>query len=126
MDGDIALVWPPAGIAIAAVLLFGYRFVPGVALGAVLFSMMSGKPLGFFTFATAIGNSVAAMVCAYLLRLPNRFQPSFARVRDVTSFVVLAALLGTTINALFNLASVYLRSEEHTSELQSLAYLVCR
>ncbi len=111
MDGDIALIWPPAGIAIAAILLFGYRFVPGVALGAILFSMMNGKPLGFFTFGTAIGNSVSAMVCAYLLRSPDRFHPNFGRVRDVTAFVVLAALLGTTINALFNVASVYLLGE---------------
>ncbi len=107
-DGDIALVWPPAGIAIAAVLLFGYRFVPGVALGAMLFSLMNGKPFGFFTFATAIGNSVAAMVCAYLLRSTDRFRISFERVRDVAAFVVLAAVLGTTINALFNVASIYL------------------
>jgi PAS domain S-box-containing protein len=110
-DGDIALVWPPAGIAIAAILLFGYRFVPGVALGAILFSLMNGKPFGFFTFATAIGNSVSAMVCAYLLRSTHRFRPSFERVRDVASFVVLAALLGTTINALFNVASIYLTGE---------------
>ena len=33
----IALVLPPACIALAAILLFGYRFWPGVALGAVLF-----------------------------------------------------------------------------------------
>src|SRR5205823_12683414 len=36
-----------------------------------------------------------------------------------------AALLGTQLT--FTIAFVYpLRSEEHTSELQSLAYLVCR
>jgi PAS domain S-box-containing protein len=110
-DGDLALVWPPAGIAIAAILLFGYRFVPGVALGAMLFAMMNGKPFGFFTFATAVGNSVSAMVCAYLLRSTDRFRVSFERVRDVAAFVVLAALLGTTINALFNVASLYLSGQ---------------
>ena len=33
LSGSVALVWPPAGIARAAILLFGYRFWPGVALG---------------------------------------------------------------------------------------------
>ena len=33
LSGSIALVWPPAGIALAAILVFGYRFWPGVALG---------------------------------------------------------------------------------------------
>ena len=54
MSGNVALVWPPAGIALAAILLFGYRFWPGVALGAVLFSCLNGVPLGFFTFGTAV------------------------------------------------------------------------
>jgi integral membrane sensor domain MASE1 len=33
LSGSVVLVWPPAGIALAAILLFGYRFWPGVALG---------------------------------------------------------------------------------------------
>ncbi|MEI8044781.1 MAG: MASE1 domain-containing protein, partial [Verrucomicrobiota bacterium] len=53
LSDSITLVWPPAGIALAAILLFGYRFWPGVAIGAVLFSFMNGLPLGFFTLGTA-------------------------------------------------------------------------
>src|SRR5436189_4141221 len=81
MGGDLALVWPPSGIALAAILLFGYRFLPGVALGAILFAFMNGKPLGFFTMGTAIGNSVGAMVCAYLLDRFVQFQNRLDRVR---------------------------------------------
>src|SRR5204863_2470195 len=54
LSGSVALVWPPAGISLAAILLFGYRFWPGVALGAVLFSLIDGVPIGFFTLGTAI------------------------------------------------------------------------
>src|SRR5271166_1748406 len=61
LSGSVALVWPPAGIALAAILLFGYRFWPGVALGAVLFSLMNGVPFGFFTLGTAIGNTLGAI-----------------------------------------------------------------
>jgi CheY-like chemotaxis protein len=57
LSGSVALVWPPAGIALAAILLFGYRFWPGVAPGAILFSFMNGMPLGFFTLGTAIGKT---------------------------------------------------------------------
>src|SRR5438067_998378 len=68
LAGDtVALVWPPSGIALAAILLFGYEFWPGVALGAVLFTFMQGEPFGFFTLGTAIGNSVGAIVSAFLL-----------------------------------------------------------
>lgn len=106
MSGNVALVWPPAGIALAAIILFGYRFWPWVAVGAILFSIMDGRPFGFFTLGTAIGNSVGAIVCAYLLERFVNFRSSMERVRDVTGLVCLACLLGTTVNAAFNVVSL--------------------
>ena len=106
MSGNVALVWPPAGIALAAIILFGYRFWPWVALGASLFSVMDGSPLGFFTLGTAIGNSIGAITCAFLLERFVKFRPTMHRVRDVTGFVLLACLLGTTVNAAFNVVGL--------------------
>ena len=106
LSGSVALVWPPAGIALAAILLFGYRFWPGVALGAVLFSLMNGMPLGFFTLGTAIGNTMGAIVCAYLLERFIAFDNAMERTRDVTGFIGLACFLGTTVNAAFNVVSL--------------------
>src|ERR1039458_3487395 len=81
LSGSVALVWPPAGIALAAILLFGYRFWPGVALGAVLFSSMNGMPLGFFTLGTAIGNTMGAVVCVYLLEKFIAFDNAMERTQ---------------------------------------------
>jgi PAS domain S-box-containing protein len=106
LSGSITLVWPPSGIALAAVLLFGYRFWPGVALGAVLFSLLDGVPFGFFTLGTAIGNTVGAIVCAFLLRKFVNFENQMERTRDVTGFIGLACFLGTTVNATFNVVSL--------------------
>ena len=102
----MALVWPPAGIALAAILLFGYRFWPGVALGAVLFSFMNGMPFGFFTLGTAIGNTMGAIVCAFLLKRFIAFDNAMERTRDVTGYIGLACFLGTTVNAAFNVVSL--------------------
>jgi PAS domain S-box-containing protein len=106
LSGSLSLVWPPAGIALAAVLLFGYRFWPGVALGAVLFSLTDGVPLGFFTFGTAVGNTLGAVVCAFLLRRIIGFDNAMERTRDVAGYLALACFLGTTVNAAFNVASL--------------------
>jgi len=106
MSGDVALVWPPAGIALAAVLLFGYRIWPGVAAGAWLFTFIRGSPFGFFTVATAIGNTVGAITCAYLLERFVHFKNSIERMRHAVGFVLLACFLGTTINALFNVVGL--------------------
>jgi PAS domain S-box-containing protein len=93
LSGSIALVWPPAGIALAAILLFGYRFWPGVALG-------------FFTLGTALGNTMGAIVCAFLLKRIIRFDNAMERTRDVAGYIGLACFLGTTVNAAFNVVSL--------------------
>jgi PAS domain S-box-containing protein len=106
LSGSVVLVWPPAGIALAAILLFGYRFWPGVALGAVLFSFINGMPFGFFTFGTAIGNTMGAIICAFLLKRIVVFDNAMERTRDVTGYIGLACFLGTTVNAAFNVVSL--------------------
>jgi PAS domain S-box-containing protein len=106
MSGNVALVWPPAGIALAAILLFGYRFWPGVALGAVLFSCLNGVPFGFFTFGTAVGNTMGAIVCTFLLRRFITFDNAMERTRDVVGYIALACFLGTTVNAAFNVVGL--------------------
>ena len=106
LSSSITLVWPPAGIALAGILLFGYRFWPGVAVGAILFSLIDGVPLGFFTLGTAIGNTVGAVVCAFLLKSVMRFGNAMERTRDVIGYVSLACFLGTSVNAIFNVVGL--------------------
>lgn len=106
LSGSIVLIWPPAGIALAAILLFGYRFWPCVAIGAVLFSFTNGMPLGCFTFGTAIGNTMGAIVCAFLLKRLIGFNNAMDTTRDVAGYVGLACFLGTTVNAIFNVVSL--------------------
>ena len=43
-SGSVTAVWPPTGIALAAVVLWGYRIWPGVALGACLANGWTGHP----------------------------------------------------------------------------------
>ena len=104
--GNVSLVWPPSGIALAAILLFGYRFLPGIALGAFLFSFIDGVPFGFFTLGTAVGNTIGAVVCVFLLKRFVNFDNAMERTRDGAGFVLLACGLGTTVNALFNVVSL--------------------
>src|SRR6476646_4106765 len=106
LSGSVALVWPPSGIALAAILLFGYRFWPGVALGAILFSLLDGVPFGFFTLGTAVGNTIGSITCAFLLRKLINFDNRMERTRDVTGFIGLACFLGTSVNAMFNIVSL--------------------
>jgi PAS domain S-box-containing protein len=110
LNGEVSLVWPPSGIALAAILLFGYEFWPGVALGALLVATLTVTPLSF-AMGTAVGSAVGAVVCTYLLQRFVQFRPSLERVRDVAGMVVLGSIMGTTVNAAFNAGSLCLGGE---------------
>jgi PAS domain S-box-containing protein len=95
--GVISPVWPPTGIAIAALLLLGPRLWPAVAIGAIAGNATSGVSLGVAA-AIAVGNTLEAVVAVYLLRRA-RFRLSFDRLRDVFSFTLLGAVASTAIAA---------------------------
>src|SRR5262249_46551133 len=82
--------WPPTGIALAALILFGFRAWPGIALGAFLANATANAPLGAAA-VIALGNTLEALVGAWLLCSLVKFEPALGRVNDVISLIVLAA-----------------------------------
>src|SRR5262245_21268189 len=95
---QVTAVWPPTGIALAALLLFGYRLWPGIALGAFLANATANEPLGTAA-GIALGNTLEALLGAWLLRRLAQFDPALGRVKDVLSLVVLAAGVSTRVSA---------------------------
>src|SRR5262245_63375147 len=59
-------VWPPTGITMAAFLMLGCRFWPGIFLGAFLVNAMTVGSIAT-SLGIAIGNTFKGMVCAYLV-----------------------------------------------------------
>ena len=107
VSGFATAVWPPTGIALAALALFGYRLWPGIALGAFLVNASAGAPV-LVASGMAIGNTLEAVVGTYLLRHVVGFQPALARLRDVFGLVVLAAGLSTLVSATLGATSGWL------------------
>jgi integral membrane sensor domain MASE1 len=104
---SVTAVWPPTGIALAALLLWGMRYWPGVALGALLANGWTGVPLETVLGIT-VGNTLEALAGAYLLVLIARFRSSLRRVRDVLALVVLGAVVSTLVAATIGVASLRL------------------
>jgi PAS domain S-box-containing protein len=95
--GVITPVWPPTGIALASLVLFGRQMWPAVAAGAFLANATSGASIAV-ALALSFGNTLEAVVGYELLRRV-RFRPSLERVRDVLALVVLAAAASTAVAA---------------------------
>lgn len=97
-------VWPPTGIALAALLIFGYRLWPGIALGAFLINFITGA--SFFAAAgIALGNTLEAIVGTYLLRRV-KFRNSIDRLQDVLGFIGMAVIASTIVSATIGTSSL--------------------
>src|SRR6266516_4819788 len=82
--GVITPVWAPTGISLAALVLYGPRLWPAVALGAVVANATSGAS-GVDALFISVGNTLEAVVGSVLL-LRADFRPGLDRVKDVFSF----------------------------------------
>ncbi|MEM9485627.1 MAG: adenylate/guanylate cyclase domain-containing protein [Cyanobacteria bacterium P01_F01_bin.116] len=96
-------LWPPAGIGLAVLLIYGQSLWVGVALGAFWASLADSVPWGL-SLVLCFGSALQAWVGSYLLR--RRWARSFQlydwQLDDLLTFVGLGVLLTPTINALYS------------------------
>lgn len=101
------LVWPPSGISLAALLLFGYDMAWGVFLGAFIVNFWTGAPIAV-AIAIALGNTLEAVVGAYAMRRFAGVQRSIESLRHVLVLIVPAALISTLASATIGVTSLAL------------------
>ena len=92
--GYATAVWPPSGIALAALLLYGARAWPAVWIGAALVNIgVDSSP--FAALAIATGNTIEALAGAAMVRQHVGEVARFQRGEDVFKFIALCALAST-------------------------------
>jgi PAS domain S-box-containing protein len=107
--GVITPVWPPTGIALASLVLFGRQMWPAVAAGAFLANATSGASIPI-ALALSFGNTLEAVIGYELLRRV-RFRPSLERVRDVLALVVLAGAMSTAVAATNGVTALWIGND---------------
>jgi integral membrane sensor domain MASE1 len=100
VSGFATLVWPPTGIALAALLLRGVRVWPAVTLGAIMANVLTGATF-WVALAIGVGNTLEALLAVSLLRRFAGFHFRLDRLVDVVALVALAAGLSTVVSATF-------------------------
>ena len=97
-SSNVSPIWLSAGIAVAAVLIWGIQIAPAIAFAAFLVNFFTPIPTSA-SVAIGLGNASSAVVAGYLLRRSSDFQTSLPRLRDVLKLVTVAAVLTTTLAA---------------------------
>jgi signal transduction histidine kinase len=117
---SISPIWPPTGLALAAVLRFGFRVVPTIALAAFVLNYATGA--GVAAFGIALGNSLEAAASAYLIfRVTGgRVDDLFASARKTAWFIVFGVLLGTMVSATIGVTSLCLADTSLWNRYSSL------
>jgi integral membrane sensor domain MASE1/anti-sigma regulatory factor (Ser/Thr protein kinase) len=101
---SVTAIWPPTGIALAALVLWGRGLWPGVLLGAFLANITTDVPV-YTAGGIAVGNTLEALLGAWLLDRVG-FRPTMLRLRDIFALVVLGAVLSTIVSATIGVASL--------------------
>ena len=119
VQDNVTLLWPPSGVALAALFLLGIHVWPGLVIGAFLATASTGAPLGF-ALGTAIGNPLEALIAYYLLRRVGRLEPRFERIRDVLALVLFAAMLSTMVAATIGVTALVINGMAPWSAFTSI------
>src|SRR5438046_7400554 len=95
-------VWPPAGIALAALIVLGYRAWPAIFVGAFLVNVTTAGNVAT-SLAVASGNTLEAMCGAWLVHRVAGGTTVFNRPQGVCKFalapvvrVILSPVYGVT------------------------------
>lgn len=112
---SVAVIWPPSGLALAALLLFGTRLWPGVLAGAFAAEYAVGFPLWGVALAAA-GNTLEPVAGVWLLSRYG-FNQAIPTRKDYFLLLVLATVANTSISATLGSTVTLLAGFVSTGEL---------
>jgi len=105
VNPSVSAVWPPTGIALASLLIFGYDVWPAIFIGAFAVNLTT-EGTAATSFGIATGNTLEGLLGAYLVSRYANGRQAFARVNDVLKFAFLSGVVSTSVAATVGLLSL--------------------
>jgi PAS domain S-box-containing protein len=119
INDSASAVWPPTGIALAALLVLGLGAWPAILAGAFLVNVTtSGAVLP--SIAIAIGNTLEGVVGAWLIMRYAGGRAAFERPGDIVRFTLIAAV-ATGIAALVGASTLQVFGLAQPADFASIA-----
>ena len=99
-------IWPPTGLAFAAVILGGVRFFPAILIGAFAANAATAGTLET-SAAIAVGNTLEGVVGGYLIAKWCGGAQAFVTPARIAKFAIVCAGLPTMLSATIGVATLY-------------------
>lgn len=107
VNPSATVVWPPAGIALAAFLVLGYRIWPAILLAAFLVNLTTAGNAAT-SLGIALGNTLEGVVGAFLVNRFAQGREVFDREENIVRFAILAGMGSTMVSATIGVTSLAL------------------
>lgn len=111
----ITPLWPPSGVALFVILVFGKRFWPGIVIGISLLAFTHNIPLQAAIFGV-VAQVLEAILGFYLFQFLN-ISLNLQRVQDVLRFLVTAVVATLVSASLGSLGMVLAQGGEFSAYL---------
>src|SRR6185436_4479454 len=107
VNPSASAVWPPAGLALAVLVLRGRDLWPGVFLGAFLVNIATQGTV-WTSLGIAVGNTLEAYGGARLVCRYAGGEKAFDRIPNIFGLALLAGIMSTAVSATFGVTSLCL------------------
>ena len=111
-------IWPPTGLAIAAILLWGNRIAPAIFIAAFLINQLTAGSI-FTSLAIACGNTLEAVIAGYLVRHWAEGEQVFDTPTGIAKFALIS-LAATLVSATIGVSSLTLAGYAEMSSFISV------
>lgn len=109
--GRASVIWPAAGVALAVVTVFGYRYTPAVFVGALLnsfsFYEVIDGPAVVISSVIAVGAAMQAAIGKYLIQSSLKRSIAFENVSDVSKIMFFGGPVACCVSAFVASATLY-------------------
>lgn len=112
-------IWPPTGLALAAVLLWGYRICPAIFLAALLANATTAGSI-YTSSAIALGNTLECVVGGYLINRWSDSVGTFDTPAGVARFALISFVAATPISATVGVGSLSLAGYAEGTQFASI------
>jgi two-component sensor histidine kinase len=112
-------IWPPTGLALAAVILWGYRIGPAVFTAALIANATTAGTI-YTAALIALGNTLECLIGGYLVSRLSDGRATFDTPAGVTRFALISLLAATPISATVGVGSLAVTGYAETAHVFSV------
>lgn len=102
---SVSPIWPPSGLSVGAILMFGPRVAPGILAGSFFLNALLPIP-PWIALAMGIGNVLEALLAFHWFGRGRCYETPLNRLAEVFRFLALAAILPAAASALGGITSL--------------------